>query len=397
MTIEALKAVGATAARAAEVLEPLKAACAFYGIDTPKRLAAFLAEVGHESGGFRYTTELASGEAYEGRKDLGNTQPGDGVRFKGRAFMQNTGRANYVRVRDRLRERFGDVPDFEAEPEKLAELQWACLASTDYWDMRGLNVYADADEFDKISKAINTGNPNSTRVPNGNADRRARWAKVKAVLMPAEVPLVQLGPEPQTLAGFVAEDTIPPNPFASQEHSMPFPLLPIITAILPSLIDAVPKLGTLFGSGSEVSQRNVKAAETVFTIAKEALGAVNEQQVAEAIANDPAAAATVKAAIEAKWHEITEVGGGIKAAAERDQAVSKGRIEHSPVVWVTILLLPLIYLALYAVLFRDGFSAEIKAMVLGAIFGGLLTGGIQAYFYGTSASSSKKDSLLAQK
>ena len=179
ITVEALRAVGATAARAAEVLEPLKAACAFYGIDTPQRLAAFLSQVGHESGGFRYTTELASGEAYEGRKDLGNTQPGDGPRFRGHGFLQTTGRFNHARVRDRLRERFGDVPDFEAEPERLAELQWACLSAADYWDWKGLNALADAGDFEGITRKINGG-------LNGLADRRARWAKVNARFDPPQ-------------------------------------------------------------------------------------------------------------------------------------------------------------------------------------------------------------------
>jgi putative chitinase len=67
------------------------------GITTPLRQAHFLAQVGHETGELRYIEEIASGAAYEGRRDLGNTEPGDGVRFKGRGLIQLTGRANYAK------------------------------------------------------------------------------------------------------------------------------------------------------------------------------------------------------------------------------------------------------------------------------------------------------------
>ena len=67
-----------------------------YAIDSPLRQAHFLAQVGHESAALRYSEELASGEAYEGRTDLGNNQPGDGPRFKGRGLIELTGRANYA-------------------------------------------------------------------------------------------------------------------------------------------------------------------------------------------------------------------------------------------------------------------------------------------------------------
>src|SRR6187431_138745 len=76
-------------------LQPINTTIEKFNIDTPKRLAAFLAQLAHESGSFKYVRELADGRAYEGRKDLGNTQPGDGPKFKGRGLIQLTGRTNY--------------------------------------------------------------------------------------------------------------------------------------------------------------------------------------------------------------------------------------------------------------------------------------------------------------
>jgi putative chitinase len=174
-------ATGCSAANAEKFAEPLSAACALYAIDTPERLAAFLAQIGHESGSLRFTSELwgptAAQIGYEGRADLGNTQPGDGSKFRGHGLIQTTGRHNHARVRDRLRERFPhlDVPDFEEDPEALSDPQWASLSAADYWDDRGLNALADAGLFEKITRRINGG-------LNGQDDRLARWDRAKDAL-----------------------------------------------------------------------------------------------------------------------------------------------------------------------------------------------------------------------
>lgn len=165
------KATGARIDRAERFAGPLSAGMAFYNIDTPVRRAAFLAQIGHESGGLKYVSELwgptPAQSRYEGRADLGNNQPGDGSKYRGHGLIQTTGRANHARVRDRLRARFDDVPDFEAHPDELMEPQWAALSACDFWDDKGLNALADTGMFAKLTRRINGG-------INGMEDRLAR-------------------------------------------------------------------------------------------------------------------------------------------------------------------------------------------------------------------------------
>jgi putative chitinase len=187
---ELAKATGARIDRAAEFLPHIEGAMAAYYIDlTPARKAMFLANVGHESGGLHYMVEIwgptETQRRYEGRADLGNTQPDDGFNFRGRGAFETTGRFNYANVRDRLRAKFPDldVPDFEQEPEKLAEPQWACLAAADFADREGLNAVADAGDFDTYCDLINRGH--KTRAvgdANGYAERLALYQTGQAVL-----------------------------------------------------------------------------------------------------------------------------------------------------------------------------------------------------------------------
>ena len=121
-----------------------------FGIDNDRRITHYLAQVFHESGALRYVEELASGSQYEGRKDLGNTQQGDGVRFKGRGFIQLTGRANYTKFN------FSDLctENVILNPEKVAEFPLNQVASMWFWQQHGLNELADRDDGGKIGEDI---------------------------------------------------------------------------------------------------------------------------------------------------------------------------------------------------------------------------------------------------
>lgn len=147
----------------------LNAAMAEGNINTPRRQAAFLAQLAHESGQLRYFEEIASGAAYEGRRDLGNTQPGDGVRFKGRGPIQLTGRSNYTAAGRALGLDLVNNPALAATPAVGFRIaQW-------FWNSRNLNSYADQGNFDAITYRVNGGY-------NGKAARDAYYARARSVL-----------------------------------------------------------------------------------------------------------------------------------------------------------------------------------------------------------------------
>jgi len=155
--------------KAKQYLPLLNKAMAEGGINTPKRQAAFLAQLAHESGELKYFQELASGKAYEGRKDLGNTQPGDGVKYKGRGPIQLTGRANYAAAGKALGLDLVNHPELAATPEV------GFRVATWFWNSRNLNGYADSGNFDAITKSINGG-------LNGKASRDAYYKKALGAL-----------------------------------------------------------------------------------------------------------------------------------------------------------------------------------------------------------------------
>ena len=171
------QAVGIPVARAALWAAPLASAFLHGEISTNARKAAFLAQVGHESGGFHWTREIwgptPAQSRYEGRADLGNTHPGDGSRYRGRGLIQITGRANYARLCGRLAGM--GCPDFVLHPEALETPQWAAVSAADYWLDRNLNGLADAGAFRTLTKRINGGY-------NGLDDRLARWDRAKRAL-----------------------------------------------------------------------------------------------------------------------------------------------------------------------------------------------------------------------
>ena len=151
----------------------LNTAMNHYQIVGLKRVAAFISQIGHESGQLKYVKEIwgptKAQTKYEGRADLGNTAKGDGSKYRGRGLIQVTGRANYAACGEAL------GLDLINHPELLEKPQHACMSAAWFWASRGLNTLADAGKFDTITSRINGGQ-------NGAADRQALYARALKVL-----------------------------------------------------------------------------------------------------------------------------------------------------------------------------------------------------------------------
>ncbi|PHR21295.1 MAG: peptidoglycan-binding protein [Sphingopyxis sp.] len=168
---------GANHSKQARIVEAIagtmQATLEKYEIDTALRIAHFLAQIAHESAGFRTTEEFASGAAYEGRRDLGNSEPGDGRRYKGRGLLQLTGRANYRALGKKI------GMDLEGEPELAAEPATSLVIACEYWKDRKINRHCDRDDLIRVTKAVNGG-------LNGLEDRRRYLSKAKTAIARVE-------------------------------------------------------------------------------------------------------------------------------------------------------------------------------------------------------------------
>lgn len=174
LTLEQFRrATGLSGVRAQDWYGPVKSACIEFDITTRARIAAFLAQVGHESGGFRYTREIwgptPAQERYEGRLDLGNTEPGDGSKYRGRGLIQITGRYNYAHASKAL------GIDALNNPVLLEKPVLAARSAAWWWHANGCNEIADTGDFRSLTRRINGG-------LNGLDDRLARWETAREVL-----------------------------------------------------------------------------------------------------------------------------------------------------------------------------------------------------------------------
>lgn len=148
-----------------------------YQINTPLRVIHFLAQLAHESGGFKYLYELGNKayfNKYEGRADLGNTQKGDGYKFRGRGLIQLTGRASYQAYKN-----YSGI-DVINNPDQASTIKIALDIAGWFWKTKALNALADKNDIYSITKKINGGT-------NGLADRKAKLAYFKQFDVLAEL------------------------------------------------------------------------------------------------------------------------------------------------------------------------------------------------------------------
>lgn len=162
---------GANKARFKALVGEFKASAGAYEVNTELRIAHFWAQMAHETGGFRWFKELGGREyfeKYEGRRDLGNTQKGDGYKYRGRGIIHLTGRHNY--------RKFGEKIGFDliGNPDRAEDPDIAVLVALQYWKDRKLNKYADKDDIRAVTKRINGGY-------NGLRDRENYLKKIKGL------------------------------------------------------------------------------------------------------------------------------------------------------------------------------------------------------------------------
>jgi muramidase (phage lysozyme) len=201
-------------------------------------------------------------------------------------------------------------------------------------------------------------------------------------------PLVQPGPEPSDYYAPSGEapEWVPPPPKEK-------PMAPFIAAALPAIVQSIPQLAKLFGSGSEVAQRNIAAAEAVVGIVQQAVGASNAQEAAELVQSDPQARAKASEAVQARWYTLAEAGGGgIDGARKADAAAraSGESVWRSPSLLIAICLLPLVYMVLTSVLFGIGpeWPSDVRAAIATAIVS-MVVGAISGYYFGQTTSRNR--------
>lgn len=143
-----------------------------FEIDTPLRVAAFLAQWAHETGGWRWMRELGGPSyfaKYDFRQDLGNTEPGYGYRYRGRGYLMLTGKANYEQYGRKF-----NLPLLE-QPELVESPAVSARIAGQYWTDHGLNEFADEGKIKTITLKINGG-------LNGYADRKSKYEIAKGLL-----------------------------------------------------------------------------------------------------------------------------------------------------------------------------------------------------------------------
>jgi predicted chitinase len=172
---------GLSPAQADAELRNLNVSMYVADLRTPERKAAFLAQIAHETGGLQRFEEMGDAayfrQNYEGRRDLGNTRPGDGARFHGRGAIQLTGRANYRAATTALANGLGGT-NLEKNPERADDPDVRYRTAAWFWTSHGLNDQADRGRFSAITQAINGGQ-------RGRRDREAYHRRALTVLMPA--------------------------------------------------------------------------------------------------------------------------------------------------------------------------------------------------------------------
>jgi lysozyme len=293
---------------------------------------------------------------------------------------------NDLRAFEREVERMVLVPVNENQFSALVSFAYNCGAQA--LQKSTLLRYINAHEFVAAAGEFARWNQAAGKVLPGLVRRRAaeRELFTRPVTAPAVPPPPVAMPEP----------TPEPvqEPVQEQPKEWSFNMAPIVAALLPALINLLPEIGKLFGSGPK-TQQNLVLAEKVAGIVTQAVGATNLQGAIESVQADPALRQRAADALQSNWYELVEIGGGIQAAREFNTHVAALPAWRMPAIWVSGALLALVFMVVGSVLWADGWTPEIRLQVVTAVL--TVIGMVGSFWLGTSASSQRKTDLMAEK
>jgi lysozyme len=174
------------------------------------------------------------------------------------------------------------------------------------------------------------------------------------------------------------------------------PVLPVLGALLPTIIGMIPSLTKVFTDGTSVTDRNVVVAQKVGELIVDATQATNLQDAVETMQRDPDALQAATSAVQSQLYDLVEAGGGGIAGARAFSASSDGKFFYSPAFWVTVLLMPLLYGTVWIALTSEsGFSNEVRAAIASAVVTGIL-GAVVGFWLGSSFTTSRSRGLGAE-
>jgi len=370
--------MGCTERTAEGWVDALITAMLVYRIDTVQRVAAFLAQIGHESGGLQFVSEIwgptNAQKRYEGRVDLGNTEQGDGYRYRGRGLIQITGRYNYGELSKSL------GVDFVADPDLVSSQKYAAISAAWYWDKHNLNGYADVGDFDRITRRINGGT-------NGADDRNRRYA---TALMKLESLMSEDGAAPSAEEQAPAPvEELPAIPAQTTEGNT---MAPFIAAAIPSLIQAAPDLVRVFGGKN--AEKNAAAAEVVAKIAMESTSQPTIEGAVRSIEQNPSQADAFREAVRYSFAELLQLAELDEKS--RDAAMGRNaQLMATDPRWIYVIggiafFVVLSSYVLAGLVITGDFSPEVKAMVItGVVIASI--GTVLAFLFGSSHGSRIKD------
>ena len=282
-----------------------------------------------------------------------------------------------------------DLQGFERDVAAMVTVpltgnQFSALVSFAY------NVGASSLRSSTLLRLLNAGDY------AGAANQFPRWNRAAGRVLPGLVRrraaerdlFLSADSAPQHAVGLLAATDTP--------TTMEKPVLPVLGALLPTIIGMIPQLTKVFTDGTSVTDRNIVVAQKVGELVVDATNSTNLQQAVETMQKDPEALQAATAAVQSQMYDLVEAGGGGIAGARAFAASADSKFFYSPAFWVTVLLMPLLYGTVWIALTNEsGFSNEVRAAIASAVVTGIL-GAVVGFWLGSSFTTSKSRGLGAE-